>query len=217
MDSVASFESLLDYVFTDEDISDSPSIKEYKQLNRVMNVMVRFYVRGEQAKKAQWEDVTEQMNKIDGILCQVNLQIKSLAPFPDFHPKRKAYMEQLEKEKKELQEIRDTYAKQGKEFEELYYWGGKIVQTMNWLEGNLKHYANQYLNTDFVLEPIKLTPEQYVLYKGGLEEVTYNLQESQDFFDASLDGRLTKYHDIEKNLIEAQLAVLNLTTLITSY
>lgn len=73
--------------------------------------------------------------------------------------------------------------------------------------GNLKHYANQNLQTNFELEPIKLTPAEYLLYKGGLEEVTYNLQESQDFFDASLDGRLNKYHEIEKNLIEAQLAV----------
>jgi hypothetical protein len=89
--------------------------------------------------------------------------------------------------------------------------------------GNLKHYANQHLQTSFELEPIRLTPEHFLLYKGGmfisfpyqfkqidsigLEEVTYNLQESQDFFDASLDGRLHKYHEIEKNLIEAQLQV----------
>lgn len=89
MDRVDSFEDLLDYVFTDEDISDSPSMKDYKRMNRVMNVMVRFYVRGEQAKKGQQEEATEQLHKIDGILCQVNLQIKSLAPFPEFHPKRK--------------------------------------------------------------------------------------------------------------------------------
>jgi len=38
--------------------------------------------------------------------------------------------------------------------------------------------------------------------------VTYNLQESQDFFEASLDGRLSKYHQIEKELIEAQLGIL---------
>lgn len=45
MDRVESFEELLDYVFTDEDISESPNMKEYKQLNRVMNVMVKFYIR----------------------------------------------------------------------------------------------------------------------------------------------------------------------------
>jgi len=184
-------------------------MKEYKQLSRVMNVMVRFYERGEQAKKSQLEDVKEQLHKIDGIMCQINLQTKSLETFPEFHPKRKGYMSQLEKEKADLSQIRDTYLPQSKEFEELYLWGGKIVQTMKWLEGNLKHYSNQNLRTDFVLEPIKLTPELYLLYKGGLEEVTYNLQESQDFFDASLDGRLNKYHEIEKNMIEAQLSILS--------
>lgn len=209
MDRVESFEELLDYVFTDEDISESPNMKEYKQLNRVMNVMVKFYIRGEETKRNQFEEASAQMKKIDGILCQVNLQIKSLAPFPEFHPKRKGYLEHLEKEKNELTEIRDKYASQAKEFEDLYLWGGKIVQTMRWLEGNLKHYANQNLETNFDLEPIKLTPADYLLYKGGLEEVTYNLQESQDFFDASLDGRLNKYHDIEKNIIEAQLEVLS--------
>jgi hypothetical protein len=93
MDRVDSFEELLDYVYTDEDISDSPSMKDYKRMNRIMNVMVRFYVRGEQAKKGQFEEASEQMKKIDGILCQVNLQIKSLAPFPEFHPKRKVLNE----------------------------------------------------------------------------------------------------------------------------
>jgi hypothetical protein len=58
MDKVESFEQvcisdpkshqqLLDYVYTDEDVSDAPSIKEYKKMTRVMKVMVRFYVRGE--------------------------------------------------------------------------------------------------------------------------------------------------------------------------
>jgi hypothetical protein len=182
MDRVESFEELLDYVFTDEDISESPNMKEYKQLNRVMNVMVKFYIRGEETKKNQFEEASDQMKKIDGILCQVNLQINSLAPFPEFHPKRKGYLEHLDKEKKELTEIRDKYAVQAKEFEDLFHWGGKIVQTMRWLEGNLKHYSNQNLETNFVLDPIKLTPSDYLLYKGGLEEVTYNLQESQDFF-----------------------------------
>jgi len=79
---------------------------------------------------------------------------------------------------------------------------------MKWLEGNLKHYANQHLETNFEVDPIKLTPEQFLLYKRGLEEVTYNLQESQDFFEASLDGRLHKYHTIEKEMIEAQLKAL---------
>jgi len=79
---------------------------------------------------------------------------------------------------------------------------------MNWLEKNLKHYANQELNTTFETEAITVTVEEYLKYRRGLDEVTYNLQESQDFFDASLDGRLQKYHQLEKCMIEAQLMVV---------
>jgi len=79
------------------------------------------------------------------------------------------------------------------------------VQTMNWLEANLKHYANQELKTEFKVEPITLNVEDYLKYRRGLDEVTYNLQESQDFFEASLDGRLQKFHQLEKCMIEAQL------------
>jgi len=50
--------------------------------------------------------------------------------------------------------------------------------------------------------------EEYLKYRRGLDEVTYNLQESQDFFEASIDGRLQKYHQIEKCMIEAQLHVV---------
>ena len=50
---------------------------------------VLIFLRGEETKKNQFEEASAQMKKIDGILCQVNLQIKSLAPFPEFHPKRK--------------------------------------------------------------------------------------------------------------------------------
>ncbi len=42
----------------------------------------------------------------------------------------------------------------------------------------------------------------------GLDEIVFNLSESQDFFLASVDGRLTKYHNIEKEIIEAQLEVI---------
>lgn len=51
----------------------------------------------------------------------------------------------------------------------------------------------------------QLTNEQYKVYSKGLDEITYNLQESQDFFQASVDGRLKKYHQIEKDIIQVFL------------
>lgn len=54
----------------------------------------------------------------------------------------------------------------------------------------------------------KLSVEEYKTYRRGLDEITFNLQESQDFFDASLDGRLKQYQQLEKCMIEAQLKVV---------
>lgn len=174
-----------------------------------MKVMVRFYVRGEAAKKSQYDDVMEEMAKIDANLKMAGLQKASLQAFPSFHPKRKSYEQQIDEEVAQLNGIRENYAKQAAGFLDLHHWGTKIVATMHWLEGNLKHYGVENLNLTFDdLEPIRLTPEDYLKFKGGLEEVTYNLQESQDFFEASLDGRLQTYHQLERCMIEAQLKVL---------
>ena len=41
-----------------------------------------------------------------------------------------------------------------------------------------------------------------------MDEIVYNLEESQDFFAASLDGRLNKYHNIEKEIILSQLTAI---------
>eukprot|EP01126_Amoeba_proteus_P020261 TRINITY_DN2066_c0_g2_i2.p1 TRINITY_DN2066_c0_g2~~TRINITY_DN2066_c0_g2_i2.p1 ORF type:complete len:385 (-),score=75.60 TRINITY_DN2066_c0_g2_i2:55-1143(-) len=208
MDRVENFEQLLDYVYTDEDISDSPSIKEYKKLTRVMKVMVRFYERGEAAKKAQHEDVVEEISKIELNLEMANKQLKSLESFPSFHPKRKEYENTIYQEIEELTKVRTKYQKQADGFNDLHEWGKKIVETMLWLEGNLKHYANQKLKTEFEVPPMQLTSEQFLIYKQGLAEVTYNLQESQDFFEASLDGRLRLYHELERDMIKTQLEIL---------
>jgi hypothetical protein len=61
----------------------------------------------------------------------------------------------------------------------------------------------------------KITVDEYRAYSKALDEITYNLQESQDFFDASLDGRLKNYHQLEKCMIEAQLQVRSLISLPT--
>jgi len=53
--------------------------------------------------------------------------------------------------------------------------------------------------------PPALQPEEIEQFTTGLDEITYNLAESQDFFQASIDGRLNKYHNVEKKLIEDQL------------
>jgi hypothetical protein len=53
-----------------------------------------------------------------------------------------------------------------------------------------------------------LTVDEYRIFKRGLDEITFNLQESMDFFNASLDGRLQRFHQLEKCMIEAQLQAI---------
>ena len=56
--------------------------------------------------------------------------------------------------------------------------------------------------------PEPLNEKQKQEYAKGLAEITYNLEESQDFFQASVDGRLIKFHNVEKAAIEMQLEVI---------
>lgn len=115
-------------------------------------------------------------------------------------------MEGLLRQKKGMMEKRD-------EFYGLFQWSKTIVEVCEWLEANLEDYCKKNI-PEFPAHllkrapPIDLTEEQKKSYAKGLAEITYNLQESQDFFQASIDGRLIKYHNIEKELIEAQLAVM---------
>lgn len=63
-------------------------------------------------------------------------------------------------------------------------------------------YQSKYPVVDRIVDSF------FQAYFRGLDEITYNLQESQDFFQASVDGRLNKYHAIEQDLIEAQIKAL---------
>eukprot|EP01129_Flabellula_baltica_P008774 TRINITY_DN3513_c0_g1_i1.p1 TRINITY_DN3513_c0_g1~~TRINITY_DN3513_c0_g1_i1.p1 ORF type:complete len:332 (+),score=118.70 TRINITY_DN3513_c0_g1_i1:31-1026(+) len=201
-------ESLLDYVFTDEDFDETPTMKEFKRLKRVMNVMVGFYVRGSESKKKQLSTSTEELQKIHQCEEMINSQLESLKNFPAYHPKRIYYEEELNYELKAMSAQKEKIEKEFVNFESLYQWSLGIVDTMQFLEKNLQSYANDILDADFDTEPIKVTVDEYLKYKKGLEEITFNLQESQDFFDASLDGRLEEYHKIEKEMIVEQLKVV---------
>lgn len=87
-----------------------------------------------------------------------------------------------------------------------------LKQICEWLELNLEDYCINHLklNLNKEVKPVPpLSEEKAKQYSRGLAEITYNLAESQDFFQASIDGRLLKYHNIEKEIIEAQLEVMN--------
>jgi hypothetical protein len=203
-------EELLDYVFTEKDFSLTPSEAEYRKLGRIMVIMIRFYEKGSATKKAEYDRLMGDMARLDVDEKMITEQIEVLQNFPPIHPKRGEYEANLEEELEALRAARERVAPQITHWKELYDWSLKIVETVNWLGKQLEEYSNHAFQTKLEVNPeaSKLSVELFRIYKRGLDEITYNLQESQDFFDASLDGRLGRFHEIEKTMVEALLAVV---------
>ena len=140
-------------------------------------------------------------------------QIKALEN-PSFvgHPKLKSYFSNLEEEKESLEQKRVILQQKLENYKELFEWSKTINQICEWLESNLADYVSQELpelKGKIKYTPVKqLTKEEIKIYSKGLDEIKHNLEESKDFFQASVDGRLQKFHEIEKNIIRSQLEVL---------
>lgn len=193
-----------------EDANDTPTIAEYKKLKRVMRIMTKFYEDGSTAKLDQANDMQFELQKVETDLQMVNKQLEVLRTFP-IHPKRTAYEKELVEEQEKLQKVQQNFTNKVEEFKQLYNWSLGIVDVTKWLASGLDDYCVNFLKMDLEIEPALLpkpTNETFEKHKQGLEEVHLNLTESQDFFQASLDGRLRKYHTIEKEIIEAQLKAL---------
>mmetsp|Transcript_20149 Transcript_20149/g.29959 ORF Transcript_20149/g.29959 Transcript_20149/m.29959 type:complete len:318 (+) Transcript_20149:48-1001(+) len=195
-----------------DEISDNPTHNEFKKLKRVMSTITKFYVDGTQLKKAQFEHGAEQLKKLQADYTMVEDQMEALRAKDYFknHPKQKSYLADLEGELSHLEEKRQFYESKIEEFKGLYEWSTVIVQVCQWLEQCMEDYVVNELKLSLPknaqpAKPPPLTDEQCAQYGKGLDEITYNLQESQDFFRASIDGRLTKYHNIEREIIQAQL------------
>eukprot|EP01120_Amphizonella_sp_Union-15-10_P007410 TRINITY_DN2497_c0_g1_i2.p1 TRINITY_DN2497_c0_g1~~TRINITY_DN2497_c0_g1_i2.p1 ORF type:complete len:357 (+),score=78.23 TRINITY_DN2497_c0_g1_i2:155-1072(+) len=176
-----------------------------------MHIMVRFYQKGTDTKKKQMEDVISELEKLEIDEKMINEQLEALAPFPPIHPKKQTYVEEIEKDLENLTQQKNFLLEEKQKFERLHLWSKGIVEAVTWLETNLEEYCNKQYGSTLTVPPviIAVTPDQYRAYKKGLDEITYNLQESQDFFDASMDGRLQRFHQLEKCMIEAQLKALS--------
>jgi len=198
-----------------DDVDDIPSVAEYKRLRRVMNQITKFYRDGSERKQQNMESMKEQIDKLEVDERMAQAQLAALESNRAFktHPKAKEYRVPLRAELEGLAKQKAGFAVQYQQFEELYTWSKTIVQICEWLEANLDDYCSSKLelpeNIRSTLQPPReLSASEAASYSRGLDEIVYNLQESQDFFAASLDGRLAKYHAIEKALIQAQLDLL---------
>lgn len=82
------------------------------------------------------------------------------------------------------------------------------------MEVNLDNYCKEHLDLpDYIKNKVKpipaLTEDEHKEYAKGIAEIMHNLNESRDFFQAAVDGRLDTYYELERELCETQLQVLS--------
>lgn len=197
-----------------EDFSNlEPNEKEYRILKRTMGTIKKFYLDGTKAKKSQYDYATEQIEKLqkDIDMCKAQLQAFSDKPSFKAHLKQKEYKKLLDEDLQHLNKQLKEREEQQKEYKDLYEWSQQINKIQEWLEANLEEYCVTHLELkgrENLKKPAELTREEKNIYSRGLDEIMNNLNESHDFFQASVDGRLLEFQYMELEIIQAQLEVL---------
>lgn len=109
-------------------------------------------MQGSAAKAGQYDDAVENIRKIDDDLKMLNEQLATLNQFPDFHPKKKAYVQRLVEERQGMQRVREPYQKKADEYASLRAWSDSIVEAVQWLENEIEEYCNAELKITPPLE-----------------------------------------------------------------
>jgi hypothetical protein len=196
-----------------EDLTNlSPGEKEYRQLKRTMATIKKFYLDGTLAKKAQYDEAATQITKLgnDIQMCKDQMAALSTKPTYKSHLKQKEYTTLLDEDYAHLEKQNKERSEQAQEYKDLWTWSQEINKICEWLEANLEEYCvkNLELEVKEFQEPIVLSHDEKVVYSKGLDEIMNNLNESHDFFQASVDGRLLEFQYMEAEIIQAQLDVL---------
>eukprot|EP01090_Pellita_catalonica_P005018 TRINITY_DN14847_c0_g1_i1.p1 TRINITY_DN14847_c0_g1~~TRINITY_DN14847_c0_g1_i1.p1 ORF type:complete len:298 (-),score=69.21 TRINITY_DN14847_c0_g1_i1:51-944(-) len=194
------------------EITETPSEQEYKKLKRTMGVVTKFYVDGTSLKKSNFETMVAEIKKLDLDVEMLDKQ-RAILLKPEFkdHPRQKKFIADLDTEREHMLKQRKSLADRQKQYENLYKWSEGINKICEWLELSLDDYCINDLKLDLkkeVVPPPHLAPKTKEKYSRGLDEIYHNLEESQDFFLASVDGRLHKFHEKEKEMIEQQLEIV---------
>jgi hypothetical protein len=207
------FESKEEEVIEEEEDDEfsklEPNEREYKKLQKTMTTIKVFYMKGTEKKQEQLDFSLENLEKIQVDEEMINCQLEAFNKDEKYmiHLKQIEYMNLLTEEKKNLLEKKSRIEEQKKNFEELVIWSKVIVKVCEWLEENLESYCIK--NLELKIENPKkvrdLTEEETLQYAKGLDEIMNNLKESQDFFNASVDGRLLEFQYMENEIINSQL------------
>jgi len=191
---------------------DKLNEESYRKLVKVMKQITAFYQNGTNMKKGHYDLATIELGKLDldKEMCQVQMEALQTSDAFKEHPKSKSYKSKLQNELDNFSDSRTLFVSKQTDAHDLWQWSTVIVKVCQWLELSLDTHCNEKLNLELTLEPLpELTEEEIEKYGKGLDEISFNLQESQDFFKASVDGRLKQYHTVEKAIIEGQLEVLS--------
>jgi hypothetical protein len=194
------------------EFTDKLDEESYKKLVKVMQQITAFYENGTNMKKDHYELATIELGKLDldKEMCEKQLEALTVTDAMKEHPKSKTYRKKLENEMENFGDQRTLFVSKQTEAYDLWQWSTVIVKVCKWLQHSLDFHVNDKLKLGLELEPLpELTEDEVEKYGKGLDEISYNLQESQDFFKASVDGRLKQYHEVEKAIIEAQMEVLS--------
>lgn len=179
-----------------------------------MSSITSFYENGTKKKYENYLQMCSNIDELDKDFNAAKAQRDALDSKPAFkgHPKVLQYREFLDKELESFAEKKKSMEKKKKEFFDLHQWSGVINEVCRWLETNLDAYALEVIpdlkGKIEVKEVVQLSSEQVKIYSKGLDEISYNLKESQDFFQAGVDGRMKLYHDIEQEIISSQIQAL---------
>ena len=194
------------------ELGEALTEESYKKLKKVMAQITLFYENGTNLKKGHYDQVCAELSRLhlDMEMCQKQISALESSQAIKEHPKSKEYREKFNTEMENFSEQKAMYDKKKEENYDLWQWSTVIVKVCLWLQASLDFHCKEKLKLDIeVEEPPPLSEKEIEQYSKGLDEISYNLQESQDFFKASVDGRLKQYHEVEKALIEAQLDLLS--------
>lgn len=167
-------------------------------------------------------DLEEDLKRVSFDIYQSKEQLKVLESEENIkfrgHLKWKEYVQELKDEAQRLEAERVEIEIKRDHYKTLSVWSEKIVSICEWLELNLDDFANRNITdlpealqketAENAAKLRALSDEEVQEFSKGLDEITHNLTESRDFFEASVDGRMTEYQSVQAEIIECQLRAL---------
>lgn len=208
-------------ILQESQYDEVPSVQEYKNIRKHTKMITAFYAAGAETKEEQVADWDRDIQKISTDIEMCHKQMEMLQKKPQYkgHLKHKEYDEFIQNDIDRLSKKKEDFEKKANIMRDTLKWSKGVVKVCLWLEANLDDYCRKHIdglpqrildtmNPAGQIEKEIESKEQAADYARKLDEIVHNLNESRDFFEASVDGRLDKYQEIEKAIILDQLKAI---------